>query len=115
MSLSTSSRVVSADPRVPAVTLESGAVIQADLIIGADGVKSTIREIVVGGPDKPVATGDAAYRAIIPTAALLQDPDLKHLVDETEMTGWIGPKKHIIGYCIVRATSNFSSKFAFLA
>ncbi|KAF9490643.1 FAD/NAD(P)-binding domain-containing protein [Pleurotus eryngii] len=100
MSLSTNSRVVSADPGVPAVTLESGAVIHADLIIGADGVKSTIREIVVGGPDKPVATGDAAYRAIIPTAAMLQDPGLKHLVDETEMTGWIGPKKHIIGYCI---------------
>lgn len=29
------------------------------------------------------------------------DPDLKHLVDETEMAIWMGPKKHVVGYCLV--------------
>lgn len=28
------------------------------------------------------------------------DPDLKHLVDETEMAIWMGPKKHVVGYCL---------------
>ncbi|KAJ8521819.1 hypothetical protein ONZ45_g1524 [Pleurotus djamor] len=100
MTLRLNSRVVGVDPKTPSVTLISGAVLEADLIIGADGVKSTIREVVVGGPDNPVPTGDAAYRAIIPATALLNDPDLKHLVDEAEMTAWVGPQRHIIGYCI---------------
>jgi salicylate hydroxylase len=102
MTLRLNSKVVSVDPAVPTVTLQSGEIVQGDLIIGADGVKSTIREVVVGAPDKPVPTGDSAYRAIISTAQMLSDPDLKQLVDETEMTGWIGPGRHIMAYCIAR-------------
>lgn len=90
------------DPTLPEMTLQSGETVRADLIIGADGVKSTIREVVVGGPDKPNSTGDAAYRAVISTEHMVNDPDLKPLVDEPEMTGWIGPGKHIMAYCIVR-------------
>jgi salicylate hydroxylase len=107
MTLRLNSKVVSIDPTIPSLTLESGEIVQADLVFGADGVKSTIRETVVGGPDKPQPTGDAAYRAIISTTEMLKDPDLKQLVDETEMTGWIGPGKHIMGYCIVRVKNPF--------
>ena len=95
MMLRLNSRVVSVtfDPVThrPSLRLRDGAVLTADLVIGADGVKSTLREIVVGGPDKPVPTGDAAYRAIIKTEEMLNDPDLKELVEYPEMTGWIGP------------------------
>ncbi|KAG0702093.1 hypothetical protein DFH29DRAFT_999595 [Suillus ampliporus] len=93
-------RVVSVDPSKPSLTLASGEVVYADLIIGADGVKSITREYVVGGPDKPRATGDAAYRAIIPTEKLLQDDDLKVLVEETDSIIWMGPRGHIVGYNI---------------
>ena len=61
----------------PSCTLATGEVIKADFIIGADGVKSHTRELIVGGPDKPMPTGDAAYRAIISTAPILEDPELK--------------------------------------
>jgi salicylate hydroxylase len=54
--------VTSIDASAPSCTLASGEVVPCDLIIGADGVKSMIREFVVGHVDKPVATGDAAYR-----------------------------------------------------
>lgn len=74
----------------------------ADLIIGADGVKSLTREYVVGKPDKPTPTGDAAYRAIIPADLLLRDPDLRPLVETPEMVGWLGPAGHIMTYNIVR-------------
>jgi salicylate hydroxylase len=94
------SRVVSVDPAAPSLTLESGEVVHADVIIGADGVKSILREVVVGGPDKPTPTGDAAYRAIIPTSEMIKDPDLKPLVDYPEMTGWMGPGRHIMAYNI---------------
>ncbi|KAL0956818.1 hypothetical protein HGRIS_002929 [Hohenbuehelia grisea] len=100
MTLRLNSRVVDVDPAAPSLTLESGEVIHADLIIGADGVKSTVRQVVVGGPDKPVSTGDAAYRATISTKEMLEDPDLRPLVETPEMCGWIGPQKHIMGYCI---------------
>lgn len=106
MTLFLNSRVVSLDPHLGEVTLESGKTFRADVILGADGVKSMIREVVIGRPDKPIPTGDAAYRAIIPTAEMSKDPDLKPLVDHPEMTGWIGPGRHIMGYCIVRSKLN---------
>ncbi|KAG1777936.1 hypothetical protein EV702DRAFT_1179173 [Suillus placidus] len=93
-------RVVFVDPSKPSVTLASGEVVFADLIIGADGVKSVTREYVVGGPDEARATGDAAYRALIPTEKLLQDDDLKPLVEKTESIIWMGPTGHIVGYNI---------------
>lgn len=93
-------RVVSVDPSKPSVTLASGEVVSADVLIGADGLKSITREYVVGGPDEPRVTGDAAYRALIPTEKLLQDDDLKSLVENTESIIWMGPRGHIVGYNI---------------
>ncbi|KAG2145434.1 uncharacterized protein EDB93DRAFT_1087020 [Suillus bovinus] len=94
------SRVVSVDPSKPSVTLASGEVVYADLLIGADGVKSVTREYVVGGPDKPRATGDAAYRALIPAEKLLQDDELRPLMEKMESNIWMGPGGHIVGYTI---------------
>lgn len=42
---------------------------EADIIIGADGVNSKVREIILG-PEPPTYTGFVAYRSIFPTAAL---------------------------------------------
>jgi salicylate hydroxylase len=101
MTLRLNSRVISVDATCPSVTLQTGEVIYADLVIGADGVKSIVREAVLGGPSKPVPTGDAAYRAVIPTNSMLSDPDLKVLVDTPEFLTWMGPDRHIVGYNIV--------------
>ncbi|KAL5638678.1 hypothetical protein ACGC1H_003140 [Rhizoctonia solani] len=94
------SYVTSIDPEAPSVTIKNEKVFKCDLIVGADGVKSAIREVVVGHVDRPVDTGDAAYRAIVPTDKLLADPELRSLVEHPEMTGWMGPGRHIMGYCI---------------
>ncbi|KAF7342747.1 FAD/NAD-binding domain-containing protein [Mycena sanguinolenta] len=105
MTLRLKSKVVSVDPRTPLVTLENGETLHADLIIGADGIKSIVQEVVVGGPKKaPIHTGDSAYRSTISTAEMMADPDLKSLVDSSEMMNWMGPEKHIIGYCIRQKT-----------
>ncbi|KZO91484.1 FAD/NAD(P)-binding domain-containing protein [Calocera viscosa TUFC12733] len=92
--------VTAIDADAPAVTLRSGETLACDLLIGADGVKSMIRQVIVGAPDAPVATGDAAYRATIPTSAMLSEEDLRGFVEEPEMTAWMGPGRHIMGYCI---------------
>ena len=45
----------------------------ADLVT-ADGVKSTLQKAVTGLDDKPTPTGDAAYRAVVCTDLMLEDP-----------------------------------------
>ncbi|KAA1476429.1 FAD/NAD(P)-binding domain-containing protein [Dentipellis sp. KUC8613] len=84
----------------PNVTLAGGEVLTADLVIGADGVKSKVQTVVTGRPNAPRATGDAAYRTIIPTEKMMQDPDLRSFVETPEMTAWMAPNRHLMAYCI---------------
>ncbi|KAI0631870.1 FAD/NAD-P-binding domain-containing protein [Trametes polyzona] len=107
MTLRLKSTVVSVDPNAPSVTLASGEVVHGDLIIGADGVKSMIQGVVLGYTNPAEPTGDAAYRAIIPSELLLKDPELKGFVEVPEMTGWMGPERHIMAYNI-RAKKEFN-------
>ncbi|KAJ4489914.1 hypothetical protein J3R30DRAFT_3417294 [Lentinula aciculospora] len=94
------SRVVSVDPLGPSVVLESGEKISADIIIGADGIRSVVRDIVLGGSQQAKYTGDSAYRFLIPTEDMLLDPDLRPLVENASVSVWTGPQKHLVGYGI---------------
>ncbi|KAH9840609.1 uncharacterized protein C8Q71DRAFT_904711 [Rhodofomes roseus] len=100
MDLRLNSTVVDCDPEAPSLTLASGEVIHGDLIIGADGIKSRIQKAVLGRENPAHPTGDAAYRATIPASALLADPELESFVKTPEMTGWMGPQRHIMGYLV---------------
>ena len=102
MTLRLKSTVVGVDPEGPSVTLASGEVVRGDLVVGADGIKSLTQQVVLGHTNPADPTGDAAYRAIVPSRLLLEDPELRSLVDTPEMTGWMGPGGHIMGYNIVR-------------
>lgn len=86
----------------PSVVLRSGEVITADMIIGADGVKSTVRKYIVDGADVAIPTGDMAYRAVIPSEQMTDDDDLRSLFEKAEVTCWMGPSRHIVGYFVVR-------------
>ena len=103
-------RDVQPDPTVqggPSVTLASGEVLHGDVIIGADGIKSTLQKAVTGFDDAPIPTGDAAYRAIISTDSMLKDPDLSPFVETPEMTAWMAPRRHLMAYNIVSVISFF--------
>ncbi|THV05218.1 FAD/NAD(P)-binding domain-containing protein [Dendrothele bispora CBS 962.96] len=102
MDLRLNSKVMSVDPHGPVVVLETGSRIPADLVIGCDGIKSMVRNHVLGHERLPLAvpTGDVAYRAIVPTEAMMSDPDLRYLVENPGITCWIGPGKHLVGYCM---------------
>jgi salicylate hydroxylase len=81
------------------IVLADGAVISGDVIIAADGIKSVIRGKLLNDTTvKPTATGDAAYRIILPRSKMLSNPELKLLVDTPKATRWIGPARHIIAY-----------------
>ena len=96
-------------PVAPSVTLKSGKVVRGDLIVGADGVKSFIQQVVSGGPNPAEPTGDAAYRAIVPASLMMEDPELREFIEHPEMAGWMAPRRHMMGYPIVRRFSFRSS------
>ncbi|KAF2656916.1 FAD binding domain-containing protein [Lophiostoma macrostomum CBS 122681] len=68
--LRTSARVSCCDCQEGKVTLEDGEVLDADLVIGADGIHSSLRTSVLGKMIKPKPTGSSAYRLMLPTALL---------------------------------------------
>ncbi|KAJ5669509.1 Monooxygenase FAD-binding [Penicillium macrosclerotiorum] len=81
------------------VTLANGTVVRGDVVIGADGIKSTIRGHLLDDASlKAIPTGDAAYRIVLPRSVMEQDPELKELIDEPQATRWLGPSRHIIAY-----------------
>jgi 2-polyprenyl-6-methoxyphenol hydroxylase-like FAD-dependent oxidoreductase len=63
----------------------------ADLVVGADGVHSTVRDLILG-PEKPLHKGRVAYRAVFP-AALMSGKDIG-----ASRTKWWGPDRHIVIY-----------------
>ncbi|KAI1097692.1 salicylate hydroxylase [Jackrogersella minutella] len=93
-------RVISYDFEAPSATTQDGETFTADLIIGADGIKSITRPLLTGQPDVPRDTGDVAYRIIIPGEKLLADPDLAELITDPCTTSWCGPDAHLVGYPI---------------
>jgi len=75
----------------PRVTLASGETITADVIVGADGVHSVVRKLIVG-EDTSALSGLHAWRGVIPTDRLpahLQRP---------VGVNWVGPGRHVIHY-----------------
>ena len=101
-------------PMSPSVTLKSGRVVTGDLIIGADGVKSFIQQVVSGKSNPAQPTGNAVYRAIIPASLLMQDPELRELIERPQMYSWMGPRRHMVAYPIVCRFSSRSFRWNML-
>ena len=84
----------------PAVKLANGAVFKADLVIGADGLKSVCREALLGRKDPPRLTGDLAYRITVPASKMREHECLRELVDSPAINYWMGPDSHAVGYLL---------------
>ena len=73
----------------PSVTLEGGTQLDADLVLGADGLHSVIRPALNPSAGKaPFFTGQVAWRALIPGR-----PD-----DAPEAQVFMGPGRHLVSY-----------------
>ncbi|KAK5733580.1 hypothetical protein LTR17_009568 [Elasticomyces elasticus] len=97
--LHTSSPVIKVNPQVATVTLSNGEVLQADLIVGGDGVHSVTRSAL--GPNMPTARkGDQfAFRFTYARAVALADPTTRRLVEgEGVMVSWYGTDRKIVLY-----------------
>ncbi|KUM62792.1 hypothetical protein ACN42_g4333 [Penicillium freii] len=74
-------KVLTAKPAAGILHLEDGSSVEADLIIGADGVHSILKPLVLKGhPQPPLKTGLSAFRFQIPTESVRDDKDYVSLV-----------------------------------
>ena len=74
------------------VSFEQGTPWQADLVIGADGIKSMVRQHTIGA-DSPVFTGQLAWRCTVPIERIAP-----HLRTDLVSTVWCGPDNHAVTY-----------------
>ena len=82
--------------------LESGEILQGDLILAADGIKSRIRTLVAqkqGLENKSWPSGDAVYRLMVPLEAMKGDEEAltEYMAEDVGMR-WMGPGSHLMSY-----------------
>ena len=70
------------DPDSGVITLADMTSRQGDLIVAADGVHSSAVSSVIGVDSKALPTGFSAFRFLIPTQAILDDPQTRHFLEE---------------------------------
>lgn len=94
-----SNRAISCDPERGIVNIENGKSYQGDLIIGADGIHSVLREVVIGDSvSKPKPTGLSAYRLLLETSELEKLTGFTSVIDPRDpaTTMIIGHDRRII-------------------
>ena len=72
-------------------TLASGDILEANLLVGADGIHSAIRRQMLGS-DRPDFTGNTAWRAVVPMEKL------GDLAPPPTACIWVGSRKHAVTY-----------------
>jgi len=110
----TNAEVVEIAEDCRSLRLASGKVLEADVIIGADGSRGMSRGLVVP-QDSPKATGVTLFNSVIPADRIRADPELCTLVEQDQVSQWawfgndraslcfpIGPSKDLAWYFFVR-------------
>lgn len=80
----------SSDDRVVAVTLD-GRKFEGDLLIGADGLRSRVRERLIG-TSEPDPTGYVAHRSVVPIGEVGDD------FPRSDVILWAGDRFHMVNY-----------------
>jgi salicylate hydroxylase len=74
-----------------ALRFANGVQAKADILIGADGIHSTVRNLLLGN-ERPQFTGCIAYRGLVPIERL----EHLHLPNESQL--WLGHGRHFVHY-----------------
>lgn len=75
---------------------QNGEKYSAEAVIGADGVKSNLRKLLI--EDEPVNSAYVAYRGTIPIEEVASETNL----DLDDVIMWIGPNLHLVQYPVRR-------------
>ena len=81
--------------------ISNGERLVADVVLGADGVRSKARTLVLGYDDKPKSSGYAIYRAWFDSKAIAENPRTRFMVENGDYHGgWLGPDVHFLAASI---------------
>ena len=72
------------------LTFAGGPTAYADVVVGADGIHSVVRERLVR--DRPRFSGQTIYRGLVPAVKV---PDL---AEDPRVRLWLGPDQHCVSY-----------------
>ena len=78
-----------------AARFADGSEIEADIVVGADGIHSKVRESLFGA-DAPRFTGCICWRGMAPIEAVPRD------INTDDVTLWMGPRGHVVHYRVRR-------------
>jgi salicylate hydroxylase len=87
-------RVTAIEEHESGITLHfaNGTVHETDILIGADGVRSVVRQALYGD-DHPTYTGQMVWRALVDGNAVPPE-----ILEPTGHIQWTGPGCHVLGY-----------------
>ena len=88
-------RAVRQDAGCVTLSLATDLEVEGDLLIGADGLWSTVRQ-QVWGDGTAAPTGHVAYRALVAQQALPAG------LRSQQVTAWLGPRLHVVAYPVRR-------------
>jgi 2-polyprenyl-6-methoxyphenol hydroxylase-like FAD-dependent oxidoreductase len=74
----------------------NGVRIEAEYVIGADGVRSVLRQALYGA-DNPTYTGQMVWRSLLSASDVPQE-----VLEPMGHTQWVGPGRHLLAYKIRR-------------
>ena len=72
---------------------QDGTYAEADILVGADGIHSVVREYLFG-KELPRFSGNVAYRGLVPAERMAG------LGIEFKSTNWMGPRGHFVHYYV---------------
>jgi salicylate hydroxylase len=75
------------------ITADTGERFEADVLIGADGIHSTVRQALFGA-DRPRFAGNVAWRALVPAERV------RHLDLDKVAEVWMGPNRSLVRYFV---------------
>ncbi|MGA7789850.1 MAG: FAD-dependent monooxygenase, partial [Xanthobacteraceae bacterium] len=78
-----------------AARFADGSAVEADIVVGADGIHSAVRKSLFGA-DAPRFTGCICWRGMAPADAVPRD------IDIADGTMWMGPHGHVVHYRVRR-------------
>ena len=85
---------VASGPVGGSVTCADGSSYDADVIVGADGIRSAVRQLI--DQSEPIASGYVAYRGTMPVTEVAG-------INPADVVIWIGPEIHLVQYPVRRA------------
>lgn len=89
------------DERGVALQLAGGRSVEGDLLVGADGLRSTVRKALFG-ESAATFTGYLAWRSVVPTSNYR-----RQFTREAQL--WLGPGRHVVSYPIRRGAQIYAS------